>query len=309
MNRLITSIIMCVAAIAVGAQQKADIIVSYDFTSPRVSGGERVQRMTLLANSAQSKYFNDLSLWTDSLESTPEGKAKLEEIIRATCLVKDAEGYDYWDLTKGPVKNIYTYIFDDIADETLTHYDEWGEETMYYTEPFDEMQWELVPDSVSFVLGYECQLGEVDYHDRHWKAWFTTDLPLPFGPWKLRGLPGLILKAEADGGFFFDATGLQKTDRIISPMYSKDNYRKTERREAQSDHEYYENNQEAILKAQNGGLARITYSDEEGNEIAAPVYDGLRHSLEPDYKAKKEKMRTRLDDRKGPSYISSSVSP
>ena len=110
-----------------------------------------------------------------------------------------------------------------------------------------------------------------------------------FGPWKLRGLPGLILKGEADGGFFFNATGLQNTDRIISPMYSKDNYKKTKRHEAQTDHEYYENNQEAILKAQNGGLARITYYDEEGNEIDAPVYDAIKHSLEPDYKAMKRK--------------------
>lgn len=287
MNRLIASIIMCVAAVVAVAEQKADIIISYDFTSPCVSGGERVQKMTLLANSAKSKYFNDLSLWTDSLESTPEGKAKLDDIIRATCLVKDADGYDYWDLTKGPVKDIYTYVFDDIAEETLTHFDEWGDETMYYTEPYVEMQWELVPDSVASVLGYECQLGEADYHGRQWKAWFTTDIPLSFGPWKLRGLPGLILKAEADGMFSFIATGLQNTDRIISPMYSKKNYRKTERQEAQKDHEYYENNQEAILKAQNGGLVRITYTDEEGNEIAAPVYDGLKHNLEPDYKTTK----------------------
>ncbi len=69
-------------------QNKADIIVSYDFKTPCASGGERINKMTLLANSAESKYFNDISLWTDSLESTPEGKAKYDEIIRANCLVK-----------------------------------------------------------------------------------------------------------------------------------------------------------------------------------------------------------------------------
>ncbi|WP_289225906.1 hypothetical protein, partial [Bacteroides acidifaciens] len=99
------------------AQNKADIIVSYDFKTPCASGGERINKMTLLANSAESKYFNDISLWTDSLESTPEGKAKYDEIIRANCLVKDPEGYEYWDLTKGPVKNIYTYVFNNVADE------------------------------------------------------------------------------------------------------------------------------------------------------------------------------------------------
>ena len=286
MNRLITSINVCLVALAAMAQDKADIIVSYDYKTPRVSGGERINKMTLLANSAESKYFNDISLWTDSLESTPEGKAKYDEIIRANCLVKDPEGYEYWDLTKGPVKNMYAYVFNNIADETLTHYDEWGDELMYYTESLTDIQWKLVPDSVSSVIGYECLMAEADYHGRHWKAWFTTDLPLPFGPWKLRALPGLILKAEAEGGFSFVATGLQTTDRIISPMYSRNEYKKTERKKAQADHEYFENNHEAILKAQNGGLAKITYSDEAGNEIAPPVYDARKHSLEPDYETK-----------------------
>lgn len=242
--------------------------------------------MTLLANSAGSKYFNDISLWTDSLESTPEGKAKLDEIIRANCLVQSPEGYEYWDLTKGPVKNIYTYVFNNNSDNTLTIYDQWGDELRFYTEPSDEMQWTLLPDSTNLILGYDCNLAESDYHGRHWKAWFAPEIPLCFGPWKLHGLPGLILKAEADGGFSFNATGLQHSDRIISPMYSAEEYKKTDRCKAQADNEYFINNQEAILKAQNGGMAKITYSDEDGNEIAAPVYDAAKHSLEPDYEAK-----------------------
>lgn len=57
------------------------------------------------------------------------------------------------------------------------------------------------PDSTADVLGYECVMAESDYHGRRWRAWFSPDLPLPFGPWKLHGLPGLILKAEADAAF------------------------------------------------------------------------------------------------------------
>lgn len=283
MKKLLTSIILCFAAIAAMAQT-ADIIVCYDCKAPRVSGDEYVNKMTLLANSSESKYFNDISLWTDSLESTPQGKAKLNEILQDNCLVKDSDGNEYWDLTIGPVKNIYTYIFNNLTDETLSHYDQWGDELMYYTEPYTDIQWTLAPDSVLSIIGYECQMAEADYHGRHWKAWFSTDLPLPFGPWKLRALPGLIMKAEADGGFAFIATGVQTTDRIISPMYSSNDYKKTERKKAQADHEYFENNHEAILKAQNGGLVKITYSDNAGNEIAPPVYEARKHSLEPDYK-------------------------
>lgn len=283
MKNRITILILCFTAIA-GMAQTADIEVRYEHTRPSLSGGSYKDKMTLLANSAGSKYFNDISLWTDSLESTPEGKAKLDEIIRANCLVQSPEGYEYWDLTKGPVKNIYTYVFNNNSDNTLTIYDQWGDELRFYTEPSDEMQWTLLPDSTNVILGYDCNLAESDYHGRHWKAWFAPEIPLCFGPWKLHGLPGLILKAEADGGFSFNATGLQHSDRIMSPMYSAEEYKKTDRRKAQADNEYFINNQEAILKAQNGGMAKITYSDEDGNEIAAPVYDAAKHSLEPDYK-------------------------
>lgn len=283
MKNRITILILCFTAIAAMAQT-ADIEVRYEQTRPSLSGGSYKDKMTLLANSAGSKYFNDISLWTDSLESTPEGKAKLDDIIRANCLVQSPEGYEYWDLTKGPVKNIYTYVFNNNSDNTLTIYDQWGDELRFYTEPSDEMQWTLIPDSTNVILGYDCNLAESDYHGRHWKAWFAPEIPLCFGPWKLRGLPGLILKAEADGGFSFNATSLQHSDRIMSPMYSAEEYKKTDRRKAQTGNEYFINNQEAILKAQNGGMAKITYSDEDGNEIAAPVYEAAKHSLEPDYK-------------------------
>lgn len=276
---------LCCAATA-SAQRKADIVVCYEAKSPKVSGGERSKKMMLLAGAEGSKYYNDISLWTDSLESTPEGKVKLMEILRANCLVTAPEGYEYWDFTKGPVKNIYTYVLTDNADGTLTVYDQWGDELKYYTEPADEMQWTIMADSVATVMGYECIMAQADYHGRRWTAWFAPDIPLGSGPWKLRGLPGLILKAEANGGFSFTATGLQRTDRSMTPMYSPEKYEKTDRKKAQAEHEYYYNHQEETLKAQNGGLAKITFTDSDGNEISAPIYDGRKHSLEPDYKEK-----------------------
>lgn len=276
-------LLMCALNMALQAQT-ADIEVSYECRYPAMSGGTRTSQMSLLANSKQSKYFNAISLWTDSLTSTPGGEAKLNEIIRATCLVRAPEGHDYWDLSKGPVKNIYTYIFNDNASGTLTVYDKWGDDQGYYTEASDEQQWSLESDSTANILGYDCLMAEAYYHGRHWRAWFAPEIPLSYGPWKLHGLPGLILKAEADGGFAFTATALYSSDRIITPMYLAEDYRKTERKKAQADNEYYQNNREAILKAQNGGNVKITYQDEDGNEISAPVYEASRHSLEPDYK-------------------------
>ena len=60
MNRLITSIIMCFVAIAAMAQNKADIIVSYDSSFPTKQGKINTGKMSLLASSTEAKYFKSM---------------------------------------------------------------------------------------------------------------------------------------------------------------------------------------------------------------------------------------------------------
>ena len=75
---------MCLICLTALAQEKADILVSYDAKSKGYeSDTVKTTRMSLLANAQEAKYFNDLSLWSDSLGSTPEGKKQLSEIIMA----------------------------------------------------------------------------------------------------------------------------------------------------------------------------------------------------------------------------------
>lgn len=285
MNRLITPIIMCLVAISALAQNKSEILVSYDCTRPDKRNQPVTSEMLLLASPVEAKYFNELSLWVDSLKSTPEGKAQYMEILQKSCMTVEPDGSTTWDLRKGPAKKVYTYVFCKPAEETLTVYDKYGEDLGYYTESLLEMEWTVVEDSIATVLGYNCLMAETDYHGRHWKAWFTPEIPVPFGPWKLHGLPGLILKAEANGGFSFTATGLELTNRLISPMYLQQDYRKVDRKKALENAEYYANNLESIMNAQ-GQNAKVYFLDENGNKVEMPKYDGLKHSLEPDYKMK-----------------------
>lgn len=285
MKQLITFTMMCLVAIAAVAQEKADIIVSYDAVKPTPRGKIDSEKMSLLANAGEAKWFNDLSLWVDSLKSTPEGNAHYREIIKKACMTVEPDGSVSFDLRKGPSKKVHTYVFTSLTDRELTFYSKFGEDNGYYNEPVAEMQWIIVEDSVATVLGYDCIMAESDYHGRHWKAWFTPEIPVPFGPWKLRGLPGLILRAEADGGFAFTASGLEKTDRIITPMYLKEDYAEVDRLKALDNAEYYANNAESIMNAQ-GQSVKIYNLDDDGNQVEVPKYDGLKHSLEPDYKIK-----------------------
>lgn len=277
---------MCIAAIAAFAQEKADILVSYECVSPNKMMKPVTSKMSLLVSPTEAKWFNDLSLWVDSLKSTPEGKAQYMEILKKSCMTMEPDGAVSWDLTKGPVKKAYTYVFTNIADGALTLYGKFGEDLAYYSEPINEMSWTIAEDSTATVIGYDCVMAECDYHGRHWKAWFSPEVAVPFGPWKLRGLPGLILKAEADGDFSFVATGMEHSDRVMSPMYLRDDYTKVDRLKALDNAEYFMNNEESIMNAQ-GQNMKIYMLDDNGNKVEVPKYDGLKHGLEPDYKMKK----------------------
>lgn len=286
MKRTLTSFLfLCLVAIAAMAQSRADILVRYDSTFPTKFGKTGTAKMSLLASPTEAKFFNELSLWVDSLKSTPEGKAKYMEIVKKACMTVNPDGSVSFDLGKGPAKKTYTYVFTNLTEGALTFYEQFGEDLGYYTEPLPEIEWTIAEDSTANVLGYECMMAESDYHGRHWKVWFTPEIPMPFGPWKLHGLPGLILKAESNGGFAFTATGLERTDREITPMYMQNDYAKVDRKKALADAEHYMNNQEAIMNAQ-GQNVKIYSTDENGNKVAVPKYDGMKHSLEPDYKMK-----------------------
>ena len=55
------------------------------------------------------------------------------------------------------------------------------------------------------------RLATADFRGRRWTAWFATDIPVSDGPWKLGGLPGLILEAYDEGQqHVFTAVGLER---------------------------------------------------------------------------------------------------
>lgn len=79
-----------------------------------------------------------------------------------------------------------------------------------YTENIPKQSW-VFTDEEETVLGYKCQKAYTDFRGRRWYVWFAADIPLSYGPWKLGGLPGLILKAEdADRYFTFEAAGFSR---------------------------------------------------------------------------------------------------
>ncbi len=79
------------------------------------------------------------------------------------------------------------------------------------------IEWKISADTATFG-GLHCQKATAHFKGRDYTAWFCPDMPLHVGPWKLNGLPGVIVEAydtKKDVQFMFD--GVEKVAMTIKP--------------------------------------------------------------------------------------------
>lgn len=62
-------------------------------------------------------------------------------------------------------------------------------------EPYPAINWKISSDT-STIFNLHCQKATAHFKGRDYIAWFCPDLPFRNGPWKLCGLPGLIVEAH-----------------------------------------------------------------------------------------------------------------
>ncbi|WP_317125931.1 GLPGLI family protein [Chryseobacterium bernardetii] len=74
----------------------------------------------------------------------------------------------------------------------------------YYTfKTTDKINW-AIADEIKKVENYTLQKATTKFGGRSWTAWFCKDIPFNEGPFKLRGLPGLIFElSDAKKNFLY----------------------------------------------------------------------------------------------------------
>jgi GLPGLI family protein len=78
------------------------------------------------------------------------------------------------------------------------------------TGPLPDINWQITGDTATYG-GLHCQKATGHFKGRDYMAWFCPDLPLHIGPWKLNGLPGVIVEAyDATGDVRFTFDGVEK---------------------------------------------------------------------------------------------------
>lgn len=86
-------------------------------------------------------------------------------------------------------------------------------EDKYYTfSSSDEMKWKI-SDSLKNYNTYKLQKAETFWAGRKWTAWFCQEIPISEGPYKFRGLPGLIIELkDSKNNFNYSLISIKKMD-------------------------------------------------------------------------------------------------
>lgn len=116
---------------------------------------------------------------------------------------------------------IHWKVYRDYPEQGKTAYlDFFAADRYACIEKAENIDWQLT-DGTDTICGYLCHKAMARFKGRTWTAWYAEDIPLDNGPWKLCGLPGLILKAaDTANDWSFTAVALTRGAASI-PIYYK----------------------------------------------------------------------------------------
>ena len=192
----------------------------YVYTFDTLKNELRDDLLILQIGKEVSKCYSYYTFQCDSLRRTPDGAKVWSELFRRA-IEKDGIYGDF------PHVRMSTYVYKNYPTGEMTITDRISLQDYCYVDSLHTQKWTM-SDSTREMLGYTCQQATADFRGRRWTAWFATDIPVSDGPWKLGGLPGLILEAYDEGQqHVFTAVGLErvKDEPIIFNRPFRGNHR------------------------------------------------------------------------------------
>ena len=162
--------------------------------------------------------------------------------------------------------NITYQIFKNYPTGKVTTTDRLAITNILCEEANERPEWQLHPDTMT-ILSYPCQKATCRFKGRDYTAWYTMDIPVSEGPWKLHGLPGLIIKAEdARGHFSFTCTGLEQCRNAKPVLIHTKGREKLNRKELDKMYRRFHTDPIGFLSATAPNV-KINITDGQGNPI------------------------------------------
>lgn len=144
-------------------------IYEYHFKTDSTFAEKRKVSMVLDINPDQVKFYNYDFVVTDSINKTRGQNSTIWDDTPALTRKKNST-----------INTNYIMI-----------------QNMFIVETDDKINWNL-GDETKTMGGYKVQKATAKFGGRNWTAWFTKDINLNEGPYKFRGLPGMIFEIYDD---------------------------------------------------------------------------------------------------------------
>ena len=203
------------------AQDQAKFRIIYDCDAQIITGKTNTYRWTLDIGDSTAVFYNkNYRLYNDEL-SKVKAQGGYNAMIDQLPIIggKYSPKNDLQIIVGNPKKGKYTY-YKQVLSSGLK-----------YEDQIPIIEWQLI-DGTKTICEYECRQAIGSIYGRTWTVWYTTELPLNYGPYILCGLPGLIMAAkDSEGLFDFNVVGIEKAPKnTFISIYEESNHQKCSRK-------------------------------------------------------------------------------
>lgn len=154
--------------------------------------------------------------------------------------------------SKMPMSALNFYVFKRQNSAQVSFTEKIVKDNYRYIQDIDDLNWEILPETKE-VAGFVAQKAKASFSGRDYTAWFTTEIPISEGPYKFRGLPGLILEISDNNDYYtFKLNGFKElNDEILIEFEPEDYLEVSRERFLEIKQEYAEN---PFIKMENSGI-------------------------------------------------------
>lgn len=148
---------------------------------------------TILASNGKSPIYEELLLQGDKatyklIKKVKPEKVMIDENTGVVALNPDTPDSIHTFLVSNyKTKTIFSKTF--LSNDGGESYKEY-----HINEPFD-VKWNFHNESLK-IGAYNCKKATTNFRGRSYTAWYTEEVPVSVGPWKLHGLPGLAVRIQ-----------------------------------------------------------------------------------------------------------------
>ena len=217
------------------------------------------EKMTLLIGKSYSLFQSENNRFNDSLLSSLS-KIDIENAQQAVDIALSLKKNTRFKFKIVKTLN-HLIVFDKITTDKFIY------------EEKNKLKWQITNDT-KLINNYLCQKATTTFGGRNYVSWFTNEIPISDGPYKFKGLPGLIIKIyDQEKHYDFELFSFKKYVSILEVNFKK--AQKTSKQEYFRAYKNFKTNIAAQLE-QRG----IYLDDDEATKVKQRVKKTMNNEIE-----------------------------